>query len=155
MDAVSGSLRIIDAANATHTVLDSRNYTNYTINHTKSGINNTGFVGVVNGNNLYYHSALSFARFGPDDNGGATSYELIAELINYGTGVNTGYINYGISGFMWSWRAGNAYNSSAYPITAIVSVGPYTFSRIRVPVTTGVLVPFIVKYNNKYYLALR
>ena len=56
---------------------------------------------------------------------------------------------------MWSWRAGNGYNSSAYPITAIVSVGPYTYSRIRVPVTTGVLVPFIVKYNDKYYLALR
>ena len=56
MDAVSGSLRIIDAANATHTVLDSRNYTNYTINHTKSGINNIGFVGVINGNNLYHHT---------------------------------------------------------------------------------------------------
>ena len=155
MDAVSGSLRIIDAANATHTVLDSRNYTNYTINHTKSGINNIGFVGVINGNNLYHHSELSFARFSPTDGGGNNSYELIAELTNYNTGANTGYINYGISGFMWSYRGGNCNNSSAYPITAIVSIGPYTSSRIRVPVTTNVLVPFIVKYSNKYYLALR
>ena len=133
--------------------LDSGNYTNYTINNTKSGINNTGFVGVVNGNNLYHHSELSFARFAPTD--ANPSYELIAELTNYNTGTNTGYITYGISGFMWSYRAGACTNSSAYPITAIVSIGPATFSRIRVSVTTGVLIPFIVKYNNKYYLALR
>ncbi len=136
-------------------ILDAANYTNYTINNTKSGINHTGFVGMVIGNNLYYHSELSFARFVPDDNSGNISYELIAELTNYNTGANTSYITYGISGFMWSYRAGNCSNSSAYPITAIVSVGPYTSSRIRVPVTTNVLVPVIVKYTNKYYLALK
>ena len=56
---------------------------------------------------------------------------------------------------MWSLRDGNCANSSAYPITAIVSIGPDTYSRIRVPVTTHVLVPVIVKYNDKYYIALR
>lgn len=136
-------------------ILDAANYTNYTINYANSAITTSGYVGVVDGNNLYYHGELSFARFAPDDNSGATSYELIAELINYGTGANTSYITYGISGFMWSWRGGNCANSSAYPITAIVSVGPHTQSKIRVPVITDILVPVIVKYNDKYYLALR
>lgn len=135
--------------------LDSGNYTNYTINYANSNINTYGSVGVIANGKLYYNNALSFARFAPHDNSGRPSYELIAELPNYGTGVNTGYINYGISGFMWSLRDGNCANSSAYPITAIVSIGPDTYSRIRVPVTTHVLVPVIVKYNDKYYIALR
>ena len=135
--------------------LDSGNYTNYTINYANSNINTYGSVGVIANGKLYYNNALSFARFAPHDNSGRPSYELIAELPNYGTGVNTGYINYGISGFMWSLREGNCANSSAYPITAIVSIGPDTYSRIRVPVTTHVLVPVIVKYNDKYYIALR
>lgn len=143
------------ANQARYLILDANNYTNYTINYANSGINTYGSVGVIANGKLYYNNAISFARFAPEDNGGATSYELIAELTNYGTGTNTSYVTYGISGFMWSYRAGNCNNSSAYPITAIVSVGPATMSRIRVPVTTNVLIPFIVKYNNKYYLALK
>ena len=136
--------------------LDSGNYTNYTINNTKSDINNTGFVGVVNGNNLYYHGGLSFARFVQHDNSGRFSYELIAELTNYGTGTNTSYITYGISGFMWAYRGGNGANSGAYPITAIVNVGPAVQQNmLRIPVTTNALIPFVVKYNDKYYIALR
>lgn len=135
-------------------VLTSSNYTKYTIGYVNSSIT-YGNVGVIADGKLHYNSALSFARFSPSDNSGETSYELIAELINYGTGTNTQYITYGISGFMWSTKAGDCANSSAYPITAIVSIGPYTFSRIRVPITTHVLIPFIVKYNDKYYIALR
>lgn len=137
-------------------VLTSSNYTNYTINNTKSGANNTGFAGVVNGNNLYYHGQLSFARFRPNDNHGKVSYELIAELPNYGTGANTSYITYGISGFMWAYRNGNGDNSGAYPITAIVNTGPEVYrNMLRVPVTTDVLIPLIVKYDDKYYIALK
>lgn len=137
-----------------NTVLTSSNYTNYTIGYVNSSIT-YGNVGVIADGKLHYNSALSFARFYPSDNSGRTSYELIAELPNYGTGTNTHYITYGISGFMWSYRDGACQNSSAYPITAIVSIGPYTFSKIRVPVTTHVLIPFVVKYNDKYYIALR
>ena len=135
--------------------LDSGNYTNYTINYAKSTLTSAESVGVINDGKLYYNSQLSFATFAPDDNDGNVSYELIAELPNYGTGTNTHYINYGISGFMWSHRVGYCCNTNAYPITAIVSIGPETFSKIKVPVTTDVLIPFIVKYNDKYYIALR
>ena len=136
-------------------ILDAANYTNYTINYAKSALTNAGSVGVIDAGKLYYNSLLSFAMYAPDDNGGKISYELIAELPNYGTGTNTSYVDYGISGFIWSRRGGNCSNSSAYPITAIVSIGPSTNSKLRVPVTTHVLVPFIVKYNDIYYLALR
>ena len=136
-------------------ILDAANYTNYTINYAKSALTNAGSVGVIDAGKLYYNSLLSFAMYAPDDNGGKVSYELIAELPNYGTGTNTSYVDYGISGFIWSRRGGNCSNSSAYPITAIVSIGPGTNSKLRVPVTTHVLVPFIVKYNDIYYLALR
>ena len=104
--------------------LDSGNYTNYTINYAKSALINAGSVGVIKDGKLYYNSALSFARFVQSDNSGRYSYELIAELTNYGTGTNTSYITYGISGFMWAYREGNGANSGAYPITAIVNVGP-------------------------------
>ena len=136
-------------------VLTSSNYTNYTIGYANSNITTSGYAGIINNGKLYYNSQLSFARFSPHNNSGKFSYELIAELPNYGTGTNTSPITYGISGFMWSFRRGDCNNSSAYPITAIVRVGPETYSKIRVPVTTGVLVPFIVKYNDKYYIALR
>lgn len=138
-----------------NTVLTSSNYTNYTIGYANSGITTSGYAGIINDGKLYYNSQLSFARFSPHSNRGEVSYELIAELINYGTGTNTSYITYGISGFMWSYRDGACQNSGAYPITAIVSIGLYTYSKIRVPVTTHVLIPFIVKYNDKYYIALR
>lgn len=136
-------------------VLTSSNYTNYTIGYANAQMNYKGYAGVISDGKLYYNNMLSFACFVPDDNLGATSYELIAELTNYGTGTNTSYIVYGISGFMWSYRSYGAQNSSSYYITAIVSIGKETYSHIRVPVTTNVLVPFIVKYNDKYYLALR
>lgn len=136
-------------------ILDAANYTNYTINYAKTALIDAGSVGVIDAGKLYYNSLLSFAMYAPDDNGGKVSYELIAELPNYGTGTNTSYVDYGISGFIWSRRGGNCSNSSAYPITAIVSIGPGTNSKLRVPVTTHVLVPFIVKYNDVYYLALR
>lgn len=136
-------------------ILDAANYTNYTINYANSGITTSGYAGVINDGKLYYNSQLSFARFAPDDNHGATSYELIAELPNYGTGTNTTWITYGISGFMWSKRTGNCANISAYPITAIVNVGSFTQSKLRVSVTTDALIPFIVKYDDKYYIALK
>lgn len=136
-------------------VLTSNNYTNYTINYANSNRTTSGYAGIINSDKLYYNSQLSFAKFSPHDNRGEVSYELIAELPDYGTGTHTSYIVYGISGFMWSIRDGSCQNSSAYPITAIVSIGPHTYSKIRVPVTTHVLIPFIVKYNDKYYIALR
>ena len=137
-------------------ILDAANYTNYTINYANSNINTYGSVGVIANGKLYYNNALSFARFTQHDNSGRPSYELIAELPNYGTGANTSYITYGISGFMWAYREGNGANSGAYPITAIVNVGPAVQQNmLRVPVTTDVLIPLIVKYDDKYYIALK
>ena len=137
-------------------ILDAANYTNYTINYANSNINTYGSVGVIANGKLYYNNALSFARFIQHDNSGRPSYELIAELPNYDTGANTSYITYGISGFMWAYRGGNGANSGAYPITAIVNVGPAVQQNmLRVPVTTDVLIPLIVKYDDKYYIALK
>ena len=136
--------------------LDSGNYTNYTIGYAKSNLTSAGSVGVIKDGKLYYNSALSFARFVQHDNSGRYSYELIAELTNYGTGTNTSYITYGISGFMWAYREGNGANSCSYSITAIVNVGPaIQQNMLRVSATTNVLIPFVVKYNDKYYIALR
>ena len=137
-------------------ILDAANYTNYTINYANSNINTYGSIGVIASGKLYYNSAISFARFAQHDNSGRYSYELIAELTNYGTGTNTSYITYGISGFMWAYREGNGANSCSYSITAIVNVGPaIQQNMLRVSATTNVLIPFVVKYNDKYYIALR
>lgn len=135
-------------------VLTSGNFTEYAV-AIQSANQRVGSVPVFNYPYLSRHSALNFAYFYPDDNNGATSYLLIAELTNYGTGANTKYIEYGISGTLYSYRGGNANNNHVNNVTAIVSVGPYTSSKIYSSAIKDTLIPMIVTYNNKYYIALK
>lgn len=135
-------------------ILDAANYTNYTIPYAKTN-SFTGRMPVINNGNLWYHNYIRFLYFTPDDNHGAASYLLIAELTNYGTGTNTSYVTYGLVGTIYGCRGGNMANTHAYNISVGASIGPSTSTKVYTSAITDALIPMIVKYDGKYYIALQ
>lgn len=142
------------ANSARYLILDANNYTNYTIPYAKAN-SVTGVMPIINNGNLWYHNNIRFLYFTPDDNLGAVSYLLIAELTNYGTKVNTSYVNYGLVGTIYGYRGGNMANTHAYNVSVGASIGPETYTKVYTSAITDALIPMIVKYDGKYYIALQ
>lgn len=142
------------ANSARYLILDANNYTNYTIPYAKAN-SFTGILPIINNEKLYHNDSIKFLYFTTSDNGGAISYLLIAELTNYDTGTNTSYINYGLVGTIYGYRGGNMANTHAYNVSVGASIGSMTFTRVYTSTITDALVPMIVKYDSKYYIALQ
>ena len=141
------------ANSARYLILDANNYTNYTIPYAKA-YSVTGVMPVINNGNLWYHNNIKFLCFTSNDNHGAASYLLISELTNYETG-NTYYVNYGLVGTIYAYRDGNMANTHAYNVSVGASIGPVTFTKVYTSAITDALIPMIVKYDGKYYIALQ
>lgn len=117
----------------------------------------------VKGNFLYYTAGVPgwtttrYFSITLDDNAGKPVYLLISDVTAQQNATSSAPVGeYGIVGTFYGYRGGNMSGTS---VIDIVAYAAYSKNNVRLrssinPIT-GSIIPYIVKYQEKYYIALK
>lgn len=136
------------------TLLDSVNYTNYTV--TKTGVGASGswpisITGSAGYTNYLFDRSIRCRTINKNDNSANPTWVLISNCSALFTS-ETAHGNYGFTGYCNFSRNGGYTSDGNALIMARIA---YANTHVRLETSEGHIIPHIVKYNNNYYVAFR
>lgn len=136
-------------------LLDSSNYTTYTVTKTGGGASGTWPISIT-GNAAMLGNYFQVYLFGKNDNGGKPTYILIADVTDWynATTSTSPEVRHGIRGVVVGERTGNRSGDAIGFINATVAWTKNGGYKLLVDKSDVNIRPRIVLYNGAYYLAL-